>query len=79
MEHTKEELLIANAVFDASNKAETAKELLDDFIESYIGGTEEQETLKFELQHRPKRIEAKLFTLFSIMCDLSEELAKLAL
>lgn len=80
MNFTREqELAIANAVFDVNNKAETAKELLDDFIESYIGSNEAKETLEFELKHRPKRIEAKLFNLFSIVCDISEELEKLAL
>lgn len=80
MQVTKEQqLLIANAVFDANTESEILKELIDDFIESYIGGKAEQETLKFDLEYRPKRVEAKMFTIFEKACHLSEELSKLAM
>ena len=80
MQFTKEQqLLIANAVFDANTESEIIKELIDDFIEDYVGSTKAQETLKFDLEYRPKRIEAKMFTIFDKACHLSEELSKLAM
>lgn len=78
MNLTKEQI-IADAVFDANNKADTVRELLDDFIESYIADKEAHETLKFELEYRPKRIEAKLFTMFQLLCETCEELSRLAM
>ncbi|MBQ3589924.1 MAG: hypothetical protein II980_05680 [Clostridia bacterium] len=77
--NNKEKLIIANAVFDANAKAETVKELLDDFIESYIGDKEAQTNLKFELETRPKRIEAKMFTIFQLLCEMCKELEILAM
>lgn len=80
MNLTKEQqLIVASAVFDVNAKAEMVKELLDDFIESYIGGREEQKLLKFELENRPQRIEAKMFTMFQLLCETSEELSRLAM
>lgn len=78
MNNQEKKLAIAEATFDAYNQADTLEKLIADFIESYIELEESQERLKWEAQHRPNRLAAKLYTILNIAHEVTKELEKLA-
>ena len=50
----QEKLAIAEATFDAYTQADILEELIADFIETYLQGTEEQKTLNLSLNNAHK-------------------------
>lgn len=71
-----EKQLLANETFDSLDIVSRGVELLFDFIETYIESKEAKENLLFDLQNRPQRIEAKIFSLLDTFYNAKEELQK---
>lgn len=73
----KIEFEIADATFDTYVLVNNSVELLFDFFEQYIDSDKSKQTLAFDVEHRPKRIAAKICAILELLNQAKDNLDEL--